>query len=157
MPQNFPACDREQELLLPPSLLEWLPESHLWFVIDAVAALDLEPFHASHRRDGSGRAAHDPAMMLALATGPRPPRPEKGRRRARRPLVPNASRPRTRRCRRALCAKPQRQARVLRPDATAERAAADAVSDETGRLRGRQDSLPRRSDRPARSLRRART
>ena len=45
MPQNFLACDREQELLLPPSLREWLPESHLaWFVIDAVAALDLEPF-----------------------------------------------------------------------------------------------------------------
>ena len=42
MPQNFLACDREQELLLPPSLREWLPESHLaWFVIDAVAAFDL--------------------------------------------------------------------------------------------------------------------
>src|SRR5918992_4369233 len=41
MPQNFLACDREQELLLPPSLREWLPEDHLaWFVIDAVAQLD---------------------------------------------------------------------------------------------------------------------
>jgi len=29
MPQNFLACDREQELLLPPSLREWLPEHHL--------------------------------------------------------------------------------------------------------------------------------
>ena len=39
MAQNFIACDREQELLLPPSLREWLPEDHLaWFVIDAVAA-----------------------------------------------------------------------------------------------------------------------
>jgi hypothetical protein len=28
MPQNFLACDREQELLLPPSLCEWLPEDH---------------------------------------------------------------------------------------------------------------------------------
>ena len=45
MAQNFIGCDREQEWLLPPSLREWLPESHLaWFVIDAVAALDLEPF-----------------------------------------------------------------------------------------------------------------
>src|SRR3954465_11487573 len=67
MPQNFLACDREQELLLPPSLREWLPESHLaWFVLDAVEAFDLEPFFASYRRDGWGRAAHDPAMMLAL-------------------------------------------------------------------------------------------
>jgi hypothetical protein len=42
MPQNFLACDRQQELLLPPRLREWLPEDHLaWFVIDAVAAMDL--------------------------------------------------------------------------------------------------------------------
>jgi transposase len=67
MPQNFLACDREQELLLPPSLREWLPESHLaWFVLDAVEAFDLGPFYVSYRHDGWGRAAHDPAMMLAL-------------------------------------------------------------------------------------------
>jgi transposase len=67
MPQNFLACDREQELLLPPSLREWLPEDHLaWFVIDAVAQLDLAAFYAAYRADGHGRAAHDPAMMVAL-------------------------------------------------------------------------------------------
>jgi transposase len=67
MPQNFLACDRGQDLLLPPSLREWLPEDHLaWFVIDAVAAMDLAAFYASYRADGHGRAAHDPAMMLAL-------------------------------------------------------------------------------------------
>jgi hypothetical protein len=48
MAQNFLACDRDQELLLPPSLREWLPEGHLaWFVIDAVAALDLSAFTRS--------------------------------------------------------------------------------------------------------------
>ena len=37
MPQNFVACDREQALLLPPSLREWLPEDHLvWLVLEAV-------------------------------------------------------------------------------------------------------------------------
>jgi hypothetical protein len=42
MAHNFLACDREWELLLPPSLREWLPEGHLaWFVIDAVAQFDL--------------------------------------------------------------------------------------------------------------------
>ena len=67
MAQNFIACDREQELLLPPSLREWLPEDHLaWFVIDAVAQLDLAAFSAAYRADGHGRAAHDPAMMVAL-------------------------------------------------------------------------------------------
>src|SRR5215216_660783 len=67
MAQNFVACDREQELLLPPSLREWLPEGHLaWFVIDAVAAFDLSEFYAVYRIDGHGRPAHDPAMMVAL-------------------------------------------------------------------------------------------
>jgi hypothetical protein len=41
MPQNFLSCDRDQAMLLPPSLSEWLPDGHLArFVIDAVAALD---------------------------------------------------------------------------------------------------------------------
>jgi len=67
MAQNFIACDREQELLLPPSLREWLPEGHLvWFVLDAVGAIDLGAFFAGYRDDGWGRAAHDPAMMVAL-------------------------------------------------------------------------------------------
>jgi transposase len=67
MAQNFLACDREQELLLPPSLREWLPEGHLaWFVIDAVGALDLSGFYVAYRDNGQGRAAHDPAMMVGL-------------------------------------------------------------------------------------------
>jgi transposase len=67
MPQNFLTCDRDQSLLLPPSLREWLPEDHLaWFVLDAVAELDLEAFYAGYRADGWGRAAFDPAMMVAL-------------------------------------------------------------------------------------------
>jgi transposase len=65
--QNFLSCDREQELLLPPSLREWLPEGHLaWCVLDAVEQIDLSAFYAEYREDGWGRAAHDPAMMVAL-------------------------------------------------------------------------------------------
>jgi transposase len=67
MPQNFLGCDRDQELLLPPSLKEWLPEDHLaWFALEAVGELDLDAFYAAYRQDGWGRAAHDPAMMVAL-------------------------------------------------------------------------------------------
>jgi transposase len=67
MGQNFIACDRDQELLLPPSLREWLPEDHLaWFVIDAVGAMDLAAFYAAYRQDGHGRAAHEPSMMVTL-------------------------------------------------------------------------------------------
>jgi hypothetical protein len=62
MAQNFLSCDRDQELLLPPSLREWLPEDHLvWFVLDSVAEMDLAAFNGAYRQDGWGRAAHDPA------------------------------------------------------------------------------------------------
>jgi len=67
LPQNFIDCDREQELLLPPSLREWLPGDHLaWFVLDAVEELDLGAFYGGYRADGWGRAAFDPQMMVAL-------------------------------------------------------------------------------------------
>jgi transposase len=67
VPQNFLSCDRDQELLLPPSLREWLPEDHLaWFVLDSVAELDLDAFYSAYRCDGWGAAAHDPQMMVAL-------------------------------------------------------------------------------------------
>jgi transposase len=67
MGQNFIAADRDQVMLLPPDLREWLPDGHLaWFVIDAVAALDLTAVYRDYRDDGHGRPAHDPAMMVAL-------------------------------------------------------------------------------------------
>jgi hypothetical protein len=58
---------RRQELLLPPSPREWLPDGHLaWFVLDALKSIDLTAFYGDYRDDGWGRAAHDPAMMVAL-------------------------------------------------------------------------------------------
>jgi transposase len=64
---NFLPCDHDQELLLPPSLREWLPEDHLaWFVLDAVDEIDLSAFYAAYREDGWGRAAFEPRMMVAL-------------------------------------------------------------------------------------------
>jgi transposase len=64
---NFLECDRDQVLLLPPSLRDWLPDDHFaWFVIDAVERLDLRAFYGGYRLDGQGRAAHEPAMMVAL-------------------------------------------------------------------------------------------
>ena len=67
MSQNFIGCDREQVLLMPPSLQDWLPQNHLaWFVLDAVEEMDLTGFYAEYRGDGVGRPAHDPAVMVAL-------------------------------------------------------------------------------------------
>jgi transposase len=67
MGQRFVACDREQAFLMPPDVREWLPEDHLaWFVIDAVAEMDLDAFYGVYRVDGRSRPAYDPAMMVAL-------------------------------------------------------------------------------------------
>jgi len=53
MTQNFLGCDREQAMLMPPSLREWLPPDHLvWFVLDAVDEMDLAAFYLSYRQDG---------------------------------------------------------------------------------------------------------
>jgi transposase len=67
MAQNFLSCDREQAMLLPPSVSDWLPEDHLArFVIGVVDELDLSAMYAAYRSDGHGRPAYDPAMMCAL-------------------------------------------------------------------------------------------
>src|SRR5271170_321810 len=67
MPQNFLAFDRDQVLLLPPDLRDWLPEGHLaWFVLAVVEEMDLYAFYRPYRHDGHGRPAHDPQMMVAL-------------------------------------------------------------------------------------------
>jgi transposase len=65
--QNFIECDREQVFLLPPDVRDWLPEGHLaWFVLDAVAGMDLAAFYRVYRMDGHGRPAYEPSMMVAL-------------------------------------------------------------------------------------------
>jgi transposase len=64
---NFLACDREQPFLMPPDPRDWLPEDHLaWFVLASVEEMDLCAFFAAYRRDGWGRAAFEPSMMVSL-------------------------------------------------------------------------------------------
>ena len=66
MPQNFLSCDRDQAMLLPPDLRDWLDEDHLaWFVIEAVEELDLDAFYASYR------AVSRPLTVSACCTTPR--------------------------------------------------------------------------------------
>jgi transposase len=65
--KNFIPCDRNQPMLMPSDLRDWLPPDHLvWFVIDAVARIDLSAFYARYRDDGWGRAAYDPHMVVTL-------------------------------------------------------------------------------------------
>jgi transposase len=66
---------RDQEFLLPPNMVDWLPEDHLaWFLIDTVAEMDTSVFQqraarcrdGQARRNAAGRAAYDPVMLLTL-------------------------------------------------------------------------------------------
>src|SRR5271166_4592373 len=58
MLQNFVYPQRDQPLLLPVDMREWLPEDDLVFVVPvAVATLDLGEFRRGYRADGHGRAA----------------------------------------------------------------------------------------------------
>src|SRR5450755_1132527 len=67
MGQNFLSCDRGQLLLMPPSLVDWLPEDHLvWTVLGAVEEMDLSRFTAAYRLGAAGRPVYDPQMMVAL-------------------------------------------------------------------------------------------
>jgi transposase len=48
-------------------MTDWLEEDHLvWTVLGAVDEMDLDAFYAAYRANGQGRAAYDPAMMVAL-------------------------------------------------------------------------------------------
>ncbi|MGZ6563406.1 MAG: hypothetical protein ACXVH1_28185, partial [Solirubrobacteraceae bacterium] len=41
-------------------------DTEAWFVIDAVAQMDLAAFYGAYRADGHGRAAYEPSMMVTL-------------------------------------------------------------------------------------------
>jgi len=57
----------EQELLLPPSLRDWLPESHLaYFVGDLIDQLDLRAIEAHYEREDRGYPPYHPRMMTKL-------------------------------------------------------------------------------------------
>lgn len=46
---------------------DWLPGEHLvWLLIEVVNQLDLHDFRRAYRTDGHGRAAYDPAVLVAL-------------------------------------------------------------------------------------------
>jgi hypothetical protein len=73
MARDFVAVDREQLLLMPPSLNEWLPEDHLvWTVLGAVEVMDLSRFNDAYRLGAAGRAAYDPQMLRSSSPSQTP-------------------------------------------------------------------------------------
>ena len=67
MPTTFRPYAPEQDLLLQPSLQEWLPAGHLsYFISDVFEELDLGAFYKSYEGDGRRKAPYEPRMMLKL-------------------------------------------------------------------------------------------
>jgi transposase len=68
MAKWFRPVRRDETLLLPPDMRDWLPADHLvWFVIATVDALDLSAFTARPgRRSVAGRSGYDPRLLLAV-------------------------------------------------------------------------------------------
>jgi transposase len=57
----------DEELLLPPSLREWLPEDHLaYFVSDVADNLDLSAMDAVYGNEKRGQPPYDPLMMTKV-------------------------------------------------------------------------------------------
>jgi len=67
MAKTFRSYVPEQNLLLPPSLGEWLPENHLaYFVSDVVDQLDLSAIESIYEEEERGQPPYHPRMMTKI-------------------------------------------------------------------------------------------
>jgi len=67
MPKGYRTYLPEQDLLLPPSLRQWVAEDHLvYFVSDVVDQLDLSAMHAAYEKEKRGQPPYDPRLMTKL-------------------------------------------------------------------------------------------
>ncbi|HLJ13015.1 MAG TPA: IS1182 family transposase [Bryobacteraceae bacterium] len=67
MPKGYRPYLPDQDLLLPPSLREWLAEEHLvYFVSDVVDQLDLSAIHAVYGEEKRGQPPYNPRLMTKL-------------------------------------------------------------------------------------------
>src|SRR4030095_3200352 len=65
---------RDELMLLPPDVRDWLAavrvwrpaDDVVWFLLDVIAALDTSALHRRARLGGAGRAPYDPDMLLAV-------------------------------------------------------------------------------------------
>jgi transposase len=67
MAKTFRPYLPEQDLLLPPSLRDWLPEGHLaYFVSDVVDQLDLSAIEGYYEQEERGYPPYHPGMMVKV-------------------------------------------------------------------------------------------
>src|SRR6266481_8764408 len=57
----------DQDLLLPPSLRDWLPENHLAYCVsDVVDQLDLSAIESVYEEEDRGQPPYHPCMMTKI-------------------------------------------------------------------------------------------
>ena len=67
MAKSYRAYVPEQDLLLPPSLRDWLPEDHLaYFVSDVVDQMDLRAIESVYEEEDRGQPPYHPRMMTKI-------------------------------------------------------------------------------------------
>jgi transposase len=67
MPTSYLPYEPTQDLLLPHSLGEWLPEDHLaHFVSETIDALDLSAFYKPYEGGGARKQPFHPVMMVKV-------------------------------------------------------------------------------------------
>ena len=67
MAKTFRPYLPEQDLLLPSSLRDWLPEDHLaYFVSDVVEQLDLSAIESVYEEEERGQPPYHPRMMTKI-------------------------------------------------------------------------------------------
>jgi transposase len=64
---SYRPYEPQQQMLLPASLQDWLPQGHLaYFISDTVDALDLQAFYARYAGGGARNQPFHPAMMVKV-------------------------------------------------------------------------------------------
>lgn len=67
MSKTYRAYNPDQELLMPPSLRDWLPENHLaYFVSDTIGEMDLREIEAVYEKSLRGNPPYHPGMMVKI-------------------------------------------------------------------------------------------
>jgi len=65
--RDYVPTRRDELLLLPPDVREWLPKGHLvWFLLDLIERMDTSVLHRRSKLGGAGRAPYDPEMLFGV-------------------------------------------------------------------------------------------
>ena len=67
MAKDYVPVRRDELMLLPPDVREWLPKAHLvWFLLDVIERMDTSVLHRRARLGGAGRSPYDPDMLFGV-------------------------------------------------------------------------------------------